>query len=134
MVVPLPQPLGLVCTGGSYVLLTLFCFVSKANGMELTDGLEWISWRNCCTCIHRNVHYSSSNMFRSASVFMGDTGTLALGGALAAMAASTRMFFPLLISSGVIVLEALSVLLQDGLNWKIIKVIELSDGSLDLPV
>lgn len=47
-----------------------------------------------------------------ASVFMGDTGALALGGALAAMAASTGMFLPLLISSGVIVLEALSVLLQ----------------------
>lgn len=51
-----------------------------------------------------------------ASVFMGDTGALALGGALAAMAASTGMFFPLLISSGVIVLEALSVIFQVGIT------------------
>lgn len=47
-----------------------------------------------------------------ASIFMGDTGALALGGALASMAACTGMFFPLFISSGVFVLEALSVILQ----------------------
>lgn len=47
-----------------------------------------------------------------ASVFMGDTGSLALGGALAAMAACTGMFFPLFIASGVFVLESLSVVLQ----------------------
>ncbi|KAI5055512.1 hypothetical protein GOP47_0029033 [Adiantum capillus-veneris] len=43
---------------------------------------------------------------------MGDTGSLALGGALAAMAASTGLFFPLLICSGIFFVEALSVLLQ----------------------
>lgn len=47
-----------------------------------------------------------------ASVSMGDTGSLALGGALAAMAACTGMFFPLFISSGIFVLEASSILLQ----------------------
>lgn len=47
-----------------------------------------------------------------ASVFMGDTGSLALGGALAAMAACTGMFFPLFLSSGIFVLEASSVILQ----------------------
>lgn len=47
-----------------------------------------------------------------ASVFMGDTGSLALGGALAAMAACTGMFLPLFISSGVFVVEAFSVILQ----------------------
>lgn len=51
-----------------------------------------------------------------ASVFMGDTGSLALGGALASMAACTGMFFPLFISSGVFVLEALSVILQVSYN------------------
>lgn len=50
-----------------------------------------------------------------ASVFMGDTGSLALGGALAAMASCTGMFFPLFISSGIFVMEALSVILQ--VNW-----------------
>lgn len=47
-----------------------------------------------------------------ASVFMGDTGSLALGGALAAMAACTGMFFPLFISSGIFVLETVSVIMQ----------------------
>ncbi|KDP37970.1 hypothetical protein JCGZ_04613 [Jatropha curcas] len=49
-----------------------------------------------------------------ASVFMGDTGSLALGAALAAMAACTGMFLPLCISSGIIVLEASSVIMQVG--------------------
>ena len=47
-----------------------------------------------------------------ASVFMGDTGSLALGGALAAMASCTGMFIPLFITSGVLVMEALSVVVQ----------------------
>lgn len=47
-----------------------------------------------------------------ASIFMGDTGSLALGGALAAMASCTGMFFPLFISSGIYVVEALSVIIQ----------------------
>lgn len=47
-----------------------------------------------------------------ASVFMGDTGSLALGGGLAAMACCTGMFFPLFVSSGIFIVEALSVILQ----------------------
>ena len=47
-----------------------------------------------------------------ASVFMGDTGSLALGGALAAMASCTGMFIPLFITSGVFVMEALSVVVR----------------------
>lgn len=47
-----------------------------------------------------------------ASIFMGDTGSLALGGALAAMAACTGMFFPLFIASGIFVMEVLSVVIQ----------------------
>ena len=47
-----------------------------------------------------------------ASVFMGYTGSLALGGALAAMAACTGMFFPLFISSGIFIVEASSIIIQ----------------------
>lgn len=47
-----------------------------------------------------------------AEVFMGDTGSLALGGALAAMAAISGMFLPLLVASGWFVGEAVSVLGQ----------------------
>lgn len=49
-----------------------------------------------------------------AEVFMGDTGSLALGGALAVMAILLKAEFLLLIVGGVFVLEALSVMLQVG--------------------
>lgn len=47
-----------------------------------------------------------------ASIFMGETGSLALGAALAAMAACTGMFFPLFVSSGIFILEASLVIMQ----------------------
>lgn len=47
-----------------------------------------------------------------ARVFMGDTGSLALGGALGAAAVLTRSELFLLIIGGVYVLEALSVIIQ----------------------
>lgn len=47
-----------------------------------------------------------------ASVFMGDTGSLALGGALGAVALFTRKELVLVIVGGVFVLEAVSVMLQ----------------------
>lgn len=47
-----------------------------------------------------------------ASVFMGDTGSLALGAALAGMAVVTEMELLLLLIGGIFVLEALSVMIQ----------------------
>jgi phospho-N-acetylmuramoyl-pentapeptide-transferase len=47
-----------------------------------------------------------------AAVFMGDTGSLALGGALGAIAVSTQHELVLVIIGGVFVLEALSVIIQ----------------------
>jgi phospho-N-acetylmuramoyl-pentapeptide-transferase len=47
-----------------------------------------------------------------AQVFMGDTGSLALGGALGIMAVLIHQPFVLLIAGGVFVAEAISVLLQ----------------------
>jgi len=49
-----------------------------------------------------------------AEVFMGDTGSLALGGALGVMAILLKAEFLLLIVGGVFVLEAVSVILQTG--------------------
>ncbi len=49
-----------------------------------------------------------------AQVFMGDTGSLALGGALGLIAVLIHQPFVLLIGGGVFVMEALSVLLQRG--------------------
>ena len=49
-----------------------------------------------------------------ARVFMGDTGSLALGGALGIMAVLIHQPFVLVIAGGIFVLEALSVILQRG--------------------
>jgi phospho-N-acetylmuramoyl-pentapeptide-transferase len=47
-----------------------------------------------------------------ASIFMGDTGSLGLGGAIAAMAVMTKTEVLLIILGGIFVIEALSVLVQ----------------------
>ena len=47
-----------------------------------------------------------------AAVFMGDTGSLALGGALGAVAVATHHEFVLVIIGGIFVVEALSVIIQ----------------------
>ncbi|MEO1834606.1 MAG: phospho-N-acetylmuramoyl-pentapeptide-transferase [Akkermansiaceae bacterium] len=49
-----------------------------------------------------------------AQVFMGDTGSLAIGGALATAAICTRQELLLVIIGGVFVMEAVSVILQVG--------------------
>ncbi|GER42732.1 60S ribosomal protein L18a [Striga asiatica] len=104
MVVPLPAPLGLVCLGKFYPILTALCFVSMTNGMNITNGIDGLAAGIAALAF--------IGMSIVASIFMGDTGSLALGGALAAMASCTGMFLPLFILSGIIVLEALSVIMQ----------------------
>ena len=47
-----------------------------------------------------------------AAIFMGDTGSLALGGMLGAMAVATKHEIVLVIIGGLFVLEALSVIIQ----------------------
>ncbi|VVB12616.1 unnamed protein product [Arabis nemorensis] len=133
MLVPLPSPLGLVCLGKLYLLLTSFCFVSMGNLVKATDGLDGLAGGIAALafvamaiavlpiCSDLSVFGASMagacfgfllhNRYR-ASVSMGDTGSLALGGALAAMAACSGMFFPLFISCGVSILEASSVIIQ----------------------
>ena len=49
-----------------------------------------------------------------AQVFMGDVGSLALGGALGTIAVLVRQEFLLVIMGGVFVIETLSVILQVG--------------------
>ena len=47
-----------------------------------------------------------------ASIFMGDTGSLGLGGAIGALAVMTQTEILLIITGGIFVIEALSVALQ----------------------
>ena len=59
----------------------------------------------------------SSDLFLSqnrhpARVFMGDTGSLAMGAALAAVALLSNSLWPLLLMGGVFLAESLSVILQ----------------------
>ena len=54
-----------------------------------------------------------------AQVFMGDTGALAIGGALGTVAIMLKAEFLLLIAGGVFVAEALSVMIQTGAyRWR----------------
>jgi len=54
-----------------------------------------------------------------AQVFMGDTGSQALGGTIASMAILLKQEFLFLIAGGIFLAEALSVLIQDrvGIDW-----------------
>jgi phospho-N-acetylmuramoyl-pentapeptide-transferase len=71
--------------------LTVFCFA-------LAGALLGFLWYNA----------------HPAEVFMGDTGSLALGGALGIVAIMLKMEFQLVLIGGIFVLEALSVIGQVG--------------------
>jgi phospho-N-acetylmuramoyl-pentapeptide-transferase len=71
--------------------LTVFCAALIGAGLGFL-------WYNC----------------HPAQVFMGDTGSLALGGAFGMIAVLIHQPFVLVIAGGVFVLEAVSVLLQTG--------------------
>ncbi|HEY5296571.1 MAG TPA: phospho-N-acetylmuramoyl-pentapeptide-transferase [Verrucomicrobiae bacterium] len=71
--------------------LTVFCAALIGAGLGFL-------WFNC----------------HPAQVFMGDTGSLALGGAFGIMAVLIHQPFVLVIAGGIFVLEAVSVLLQTG--------------------
>jgi phospho-N-acetylmuramoyl-pentapeptide-transferase len=71
--------------------LTVFCAAMVGAGMGFL-------WFNC----------------HPAQVFMGDTGSLPLGGALGLVAVLIHQPFALVIAGGVFVLEAASVMMQKG--------------------
>ena len=71
--------------------LTVFCAAMIGAGLGFL-------WFNC----------------HPAQVFMGDTGSLALGGAFGIIAVLIHQPFVLVIAGGVFVLEAVSVILQTG--------------------
>lgn len=83
-------------------------FVSGAGELAvfcgcLLGGCLGFLWYNC----------------HPASVFMGDTGSLALGGVLAMVAMLIKQEVVLVLVGGVFVMEALSVMLQVGFfKWK----------------
>ncbi|KAJ7522187.1 hypothetical protein O6H91_18G000100 [Diphasiastrum complanatum] len=109
-VVLLPPPFGPVYIGDCYILLTAFCFAAMSNGVNLTDGLDGLAGGTAAAAF----------VGMAVAVLPISPGSLALGGALAAMASCTGLFFPLLVASTLFAVETISVILQ-VLNFKLTK-------------
>ena len=118
-----------------YPLVIFLVIAGSSNAVNLTDGLDGLA-AGCCaivllaytaiTFITTGQHSLSLlsaclvggcigflwfNSF-PASIFMGDTGSLGLGGAIGALAVMTQTEILLIITGGIFVIEALSVALQ----------------------
>jgi phospho-N-acetylmuramoyl-pentapeptide-transferase len=65
----------------------------------------------CCALVGAGLGFLWFNA-PPAAVFMGDTGSLALGGALGAVAVATKHEFVLMIVGGLFVVETVSVIIQ----------------------
>jgi phospho-N-acetylmuramoyl-pentapeptide-transferase len=117
-----------------YVLLIFLVIAGASNGVNLSDGLDGLAAGSCAivllaytaititngqeglavlsaTLVGASVGFLWFNAF-PASVFMGDTGSLGLGGAIGALAVMTQTELLLVILGGIFVIEALSVALQ----------------------
>lgn len=89
--------------------LTVICAATLGTivGMAMQSELSTISWAIAGGCL--GFLWYNSN---PAKVFMGDTGSLALGAAISGIAIVGRVEVFLLIAGIVFVLEALSVMIQ----------------------
>jgi phospho-N-acetylmuramoyl-pentapeptide-transferase len=121
--------------GYVYPFLIFLVLAGATNGVNLTDGLDGLA-AGCAAIVfltytvmtfitpgeHDLALLSASLVgacvgflwFNSfpASVFMGDTGSLGLGGAIAALAVMTKTELLLILIGGIFVIEALSVAIQ----------------------
>ena len=117
-----------------YYILVLFVIVGASNAVNLTDGLDGLASGNmaiasscygviCLLTGHENLAIFCAAIvgacigflkfnFHPAKVFMGDTGSLALGGAFAAVGILTHTELLLVVVGLVFVCEALSVIIQ----------------------
>ena len=99
-----------------YYILVLIVIVGASNAVNLTDGLDGLA--SGCMAIAAScygviclltLHY---NLAIFCAIFMGDTGSLALGGAFAAMGILTHTELLLIFVGLIFVCEAMSVILQ----------------------
>jgi len=124
--------------GFMYGFFILFMLVGTSNAVNLTDGLDglaaglsviafgvygMIAWSSswlsgyddiaifCFILLGGLLGFLAFNS-HPAKIFMGDTGSLALGGTLATIAILTRRELLLAVVGGVFVIETLSVILQ----------------------
>lgn len=117
-----------------YIPFTFFAIVALVNAVNLTDGLDGLAsgvtlivalfffvgavyLKQAVTTIFIGAVIGSCMGFlrynsNPADIFMGDTGSMALGGAIVAMAIVTKLQLFILIAGLIFVLEALSVVIQ----------------------
>ncbi|WP_392486374.1 phospho-N-acetylmuramoyl-pentapeptide-transferase [Haloimpatiens sp. FM7315] len=120
--------------GKWYIPLAIVYFAATTNAVNLTDGLDGLA--SCVTILVMTffalVSFSMGEytiaIFCSivvggllgflkynafpAQTFMGDTGSLALGGAVATVAMMLKLPLIVIIVGGIYVIEALSVIIQ----------------------
>jgi phospho-N-acetylmuramoyl-pentapeptide-transferase len=120
---------------GLYLLFVFLVIAGSSNAVNLTDGLDGLA-AGCCAIVllaytaitfitgeQENLSMLSACLVGAcigflwfnafpASIFMGDTGSLGLGGAIGALAVMTQTEILLILIGGIFVIEALSVALQ----------------------
>jgi phospho-N-acetylmuramoyl-pentapeptide-transferase len=118
-----------------YPVLIFLVLAGATNGVNLTDGLDGLAAGSAaivllaytamtfittgqedlallCAClVGACVGFLWFNSF-PAAIFMGDTGSLGLGGAIAALAVMTQTELLLIVIGGIFVIESLSVVIQ----------------------
>ncbi|MFP4661159.1 MAG: phospho-N-acetylmuramoyl-pentapeptide-transferase [Halanaerobiales bacterium] len=120
--------------GYGIILFIIFIVVGFSNAVNLTDGLDGLASGvtlivvTAFAVLVSAMGYSQLALYgliiggaslgfiwfnsHPAQVFMGDVGSLALGGAVAAIAILSRTELFLVIIGGIYVIEALSVMIQ----------------------
>ena len=120
--------------GFFYPILTVFVITGSSNAYNLTDGLDGLASATgipaflACSALafwggHNEVCIISATVVGAligflkynkpkAQVFMGDTGSLALGGLLGTLSVIGRFELLLAVFGGVFVIETLSVMIQ----------------------
>ncbi|MBE9195633.1 phospho-N-acetylmuramoyl-pentapeptide-transferase [Synechocystis sp. LEGE 06083] len=121
--------------GFLFWLVATFALVAESNATNLTDGVDGLAAGTgaiafvglgllvakdnpalaffCCAMAGGCIGFVHHN-HNPARVFMGDTGSLALGGSLAAVGIMTGNLWGLLLISGIFLAESLSVIAQVG--------------------
>lgn len=117
-----------------YMIFTWLLIVGLSNAVNLTDGLDGLAGGTsmiamlvmaavcficndsnltifCAACAGACLGFLWFNCY-PASIFMGDTGSLALGAALACVAVMTNTEVVSLIVGGLFIIETLSVMIQ----------------------
>jgi len=129
-------PLNLLLPLGSlFWPLAVFVLVAESNATNLTDGVDGLAAGTCaiallglaaliaptspglmifCACMSGSCLGFVVHNRNPAKVFMGDTGSLALGAALGGVALLTQNLWGLFILSGIFFVESVSVIAQVG--------------------